>query len=353
MNIFELETPCIVINYDIMKNNSDIMMNAINNSNAKLRPHFKSHKCTEIAKFQLENGAKGLTVAKLSEAEAVLKAVSCDILIANQIVEESKIKRLSQLCKFNDITICVDNKENVLDLERIMASENATISVLIEYEIGMKRCGVLTEQEFYDLYLTISKCSHLKFKGVQAYAGHISHEVDVNKRLKVIKENNEKLTRLIDYLKEKGVAVEIVSGASTGTAETKMNQNIYNEIQAGSYLFLDDCYNKMDIKFKNSLFVLATVVSAKDNLIVVDAGVKTVGIDQGLPSIEGLSFSEIVASEEHLQIHNPNKKLKVGEKLKLIPGHCCSTMNLHDKAYLISQDKVIKTVEIDGRGFGK
>ena len=353
MKVYEIETPALLIDYDIMQKNSSIMMDAINNSKAKLRPHFKSHKCTEITKFQLDNGAKGVTVAKLSEAEVILNEVSCDLLIANQIVEESKLTKLAKLAKNHQITICVDNKQNVLDLERAMSLENANLSVLIEFEIGMQRCGVITNEEFYSLYLTISQCPHLKFRGIQAYAGHVSHEVDLNKRLTTIDENNKKLFKLIDYLQSKNVFVEVVSGASTGTAHNKMNQGIYNEIQAGSYLFLDDCYNKMGLEFSNALFVLTSVVSSKENLVVVDAGVKTVGVDQGLPSVVSLDCDHIVASEEHFQIHKPSKNFNIGDKLKLIPGHCCSTMNLHDKVYLISGDEVVKTLSINGRGFGK
>ena len=153
MDINKIETPALIIDYDLFIKNSSEMMEAINKSHAKLRPHFKSHKCSEIAKFQLENGAKGMTVAKLSEAEVLLNAVSCDLLVANQIVEDSKLERLAVLCKNNPITICVDNAKNISQLESAMAKENATIGVLIEYEIGMERCGVLTKDEFYNLYL--------------------------------------------------------------------------------------------------------------------------------------------------------------------------------------------------------
>ena len=353
MDILNIETPALIIDFDVIQKNSSLMMNAISESRAMLRPHFKSHKCTEIAKFQIENGAKGITVAKISEAEALIKNLSCDILIANQVVEPSKLSRLARLCKDNTITVCVDNEKNVFDLECAMAQENASIGILIEYEIGMKRCGVLTEKDFYNLYLSVMKCPHLKFKGIQAYAGHNSHEINEEKRLKIIEENNKKLNSLIKYLRERGVGIEIISGASTGTAVSKMYQGIYNEIQAGSYLLLDDCYNKMGLPFENSLFVLTTVVSSKENLIVVDAGIKTVGVDQGLPTVSGLSFENIVASEEHFQIHNPTRTFEIGTKLKLIPAHCCSTMNLHDCVYLVRDGKVVKKLSIDGRGFGK
>ena len=354
MDINQIETPALIIDYDVFKNNSDIMMSAINNSYAKLRPHFKSHKCSEIAKFQLKNGAIGVTCAKLSEVETLINAgVKCSILIANQIVQKSKLERLAKLSLHNDVIICVDNKENVLALEDALKTQGSKIGVLIEYEIGMKRCGVLTEEDFYDLYKVITTCPHLNFKGIQAYAGHNSHEVDKDKRLKIVEENNIKLTSLLNYLKKREVKIEIISGASTGTADTKMNQGIYSEIQAGSYLLLDNCYNIMGLKFANSLFVLTTIVSKKDNLVVVDAGVKTVGIDQGLPDVNDFCYSEIVASEEHFQIHNPSKTFNIVDTIKLIPGHCCSTMNLHDYVYLVSGDKVIDKLLIDGRGFGK
>lgn len=234
-----------------------------------------------------------------------------------------------------------------------MAEENAKLNVLIEYEIGMQRCGVLTEKEFYELYLLISKCPHLSFKGIQAYAGHNSHEVDNKKRVAIIDENNKKLKSLLQFLSECDVKVEIVSGASTGTAMEKMNQGIYNEIQAGSYLFLDDCYNKMGLPFQNALYVLTGVVSVKNELAVVDAGVKTVGVDQGLPTVKGVSCSQIVASEEHFQLHNPSVSLEIGQKILLTPAHCCSTCNLHDYVYLVSGDKVLKKLTIDGKGYGK
>ena len=354
MKICEIETPAVVVDIDALHRNSDKMMAAINASKAQLRPHFKSHKCTEIVKFQMANGAKGITCAKLSEAEVLCKSGAVhDILIANQIVDKNKLTRLANLSRTCNLAVCVDDAGNVLDLEKAMADANTNIGILIEYEIGMQRCGVLTEEEFYDLYKVISACPHLEFRGIQAYAGHNSHEVDEKVRLGVTESNNVRLTALLDYLKSKDVKVEIVSGASTGTAFMKMNGGIYNEIQAGSYLFLDDCYNKLNLKFENSMFVLTTVVSKKDNLAVVDAGVKTVGVDQGLPTFKGISCSEIVASEEHFQLHNPDKNLNIGDKILLIPGHCCSTNNLHDKIYAVQNEDVIAVWEIDGRGIGR
>ena len=354
MKIFEIETPAVIIDIDVMHQNSDKMMTAIKASKADLRPHFKSHKCTEILKYQMQNGAKGVTCAKLSEAKAIVAADACkDVLIANQIVQPSKLNTLADLAKKCNLSVCVDNKINVYDLENAMAANDATIGVLIEYEIGMQRCGVRTEEAFCALLDVIKTCPHLEFRGIQAYAGHNSHEVDFDKRLAITNANNERLTSLINCLTARGDAPQIVSGASTGTAMMKMNGGIYNEIQAGSYLFLDDCYNKLGLDLENALFVLTTVVSVNDGLAVVDAGVKTVGLDQGLPTVKGIDCTEIVASEEHFQLHNPSQDLELGQKILLVPGHCCSTNNLHDKIYAVSGDEVVAVWNVDGRGIGR
>ena len=135
--------------------------------------------------------------------------------------------------------------------------------------------------------------------------------------------------------------------------QLKVKESVYNEIQAGSYLFMDSTYSELNLPFKNSLFILSSVVSCKEGLTVVDAGVKTCGVDQGMPKIYENEAFEIVASEEHFQIHGIKIPVKTGDKLKLIPGHCCSTINLHDKIYVIEDGKVIDRIQITAKGIGK
>ena len=216
----------------------------------------------------------------------------------------------------------------------------------------MKRCGVDTKEEVLELAREIEKSDNLMFEGIQAYAGHASHMSDINERKEETNTNFDKLCELLDFLKENDFSINIVSGGSTGTAELKVN-SVYNELQAGSYLFMDNTYSELNLPFKNSLYVLSTVVSRKEGLTVVDAGVKTCGVDQGMPGICDNSCEEIVASEEHFQLHNLENPLNVRDKIKLIPGHCCSTVNLHDKIYLIEDDKVVGRLLITARGIGK
>ena len=166
-------------------------------------------------------------------------------------------------------------------------------------------------------------------------------------------ENHKKILDACQYLSENGINVKTISGGSTGTAAIKVKAGLYTELQAGSYLFMDSTYKSLGLPFENSLFLITTAVSTKDDIVVVDGGVKTCGVDQGMPVVMDFETSLIVDSEEHFQLHNPNKAISVGDKVTLIPGHCCSTVNLHDKIYLVDGDRVVDRILVTGRGIGK
>ena len=353
MDISRIETPALIIDKEIFCKNREAMKNLLKDSSLSLRPHYKSHKCASIAKMQIEDGAKGMTCAKLSEAIDLADSGIEDILIANQITDDKKIRRLADLAGDCHLTVLVDNLENVKKLSKAAKNAGNTIYCLIEFEIGMKRCGVLTKEEVLALAKVINEADNLVYSGIQAYAGHISHMEDEKVRKSLTEENKKKIAELISYLKENGIETEILSGGSTGTAEIKAKDGLYTELQAGSYLFMDYTYKNLDVPFKNSLFVLTTVVSKREGLTVVDAGVKTCGVDQGMPGILGNNASEIVASEEHFQLHGLEKEVAPGDKMMLIPGHCCSTINLHDKIYVVEKGKVIDRILITGKGIGR
>lgn len=353
MKISGISTPALVLDANILKQNMNAMNKILENSSLKLRPHYKSHKCAAIAKMQIENGAIGMTCAKLSEAEDLCDIGVEDILIANQIVDPAKIRRLGELAKNCRLTVCVDHMENVDALSAAAKACGATVYCLVEYDIGMERCGVVDNEDVLKLAKHIIDCDNLVFEGLQAYAGHISHMEDAEIRRKMTAENYGKLKELIAYLSDNGICVKTVSGGSTGTAEIKAMEGLYTELQAGSYLFMDATYRNLSLPFRNSLFVLTTVVSRRQDLTVVDAGVKTCGTDQGMPAPYQGEAEEIVASEEHFQLHHYTEKTQVGEKIRLIPAHCCSTVNLHDKIYLIDGEDVADRILITAKGIGR
>jgi 3-hydroxy-D-aspartate aldolase len=221
----------------------------------------------------------------------------------------------------------------------------------VEYEIGMGRCGASTEAEVCALARQIKEAPGLSFDGVQAYAGHLSHTVSYEERKEESEKNAQKLRSLLAALAEAGTPVNVLSGGSTGTCQIKAAEGLYTELQAGSYLFMDATYDCLGLPFKPSLFILATVVSVSNRIAVVDAGVKSCGVDQGMPIPVGFTVSEVVASEEHFQLHAPSKELAVGEKVLLIPAHCCSTVNLHNHIYLIEKERVVDRITVTARGY--
>ncbi|MBR5507713.1 MAG: DSD1 family PLP-dependent enzyme [Clostridia bacterium] len=353
MNIHNIETPALILDKKVFEENLKAMDEILKGTDLKLRPHYKSHKCATIAHMQIENGAKGMTCAKLGEAIDLADSGVEDVLIANQITDPKKIRRLAELAGDCRLTVCVDNKENIEQLSRAAKMCKNTIHCLVEYEIGMERCGTTTKEEALELAKEIIEKDNLEFDGIQAYAGHISHMENYEERKKETKDNYRKLKELINYFEKNNVPIDVVSGGSTGTASIKAVEGLYNELQAGSYLFMDSTYKELDLPFKNSLFILTTVVSARDGLAVVDAGVKTCGVDQGMPEVSGMTAERIVASEEHFQLHNLSEEVSIGEKLKLIPGHCCSTVNLYDKIYVTDGKKVIDRIPVTGICIGK
>lgn len=353
MYIGDIPTPALILDKTAFEENLKAMEQLLKGSSLGLRPHYKSHKCAQIAKIQLAHGAVGMTCAKLSEAEDLADSGVENILIANQIVQPEKLLRLAILAGKCRLTVCVDHKANVDAVSAAAEAAGTTVHCLVEFEIGMERCGVTEKEQVLELAQYIMRKKNLSFEGIQAYAGHISHMESYEKRQELTTANSKKVAALVEYLKENGVPVNTVSGGSTGTAGIKAEQGLYTELQAGSYIFMDAAYEKLHTPFKNSLFLLTTVVSVKEGLAVVDSGVKTCGVDQGMPRFMEVEAKEVVASEEHFQLHKPSKKLKVGQLLRIVPAHCCSTVNLHDRIYLVEGDKVIDRLWITGRGFGK
>lgn len=353
MRIENLETPSLIVEEKVFYKNMQTMKKLLEGTSLALRPHFKSHKCADIARLQIKNGAKGMTCAKLSEALDLADAGIEDILIANQIVQPQKIERAARLADACRLTVCVDNAENIAALSKAAQNVGSTIHCLIEYDIGMQRCGVIEDSEVLRLAEIIGGSKNLTFDGIQAYAGHISHMVDLNERKQKTAENSFKLKNLLSLLEKKNMPAQIVSGGSTGTAQIKTKEGLYNELQAGSYLFMDSTYKTLNLPFENSLFILSSVVSRRDDLTVIDAGVKTCGVDQGNPDIVGAEVREIVASEEHFQLHGLSVNKEIGDRVLLIPGHCCSTMNLHDKIYIVDGGKVVDRIFTTARTCGK
>ena len=349
MQIDQMETPILLLDMDKMEENFLTMQKIVEKCGIGLRPHYKSHKCLQIAQWQIEAGALGICCAKLGEAEDLAKGGIKDILIANQVVSPSKIARLAHLARGCHLGVCVDDEENIKNLEKAAAAAGSTIYCLIEYEVGMNRCGVETMEEFLGLAKLIKSCPHLEYEGIQAYAGNLAHRKDHDERKEASQKVDERVKELMDYLMEKGMPAAKVSGISTGTSIFKY-RGIYNEMQAGSYLFMDGAYSALGLDFKNALFVLSDLLSVKENRIIADAGLKALGTDMGPPQLPGHPGAEAKLSEEHTTFFLDGHNYKIGAKIIIIPSHGCTTVNLYDKIHMIRGKEVVGVLEVNSRG---
>lgn len=353
----DLETPALVINEDKLDENINKMSVYMKSFGCCLRPHFKTHKCPIIAHKQIKAGAIGITCAKLGEAEVLAESGIDNILIANQVVQVSKIKRLADIAKTCNVIVAVDNLINIDDLS--VAAQNATsnIGVLIEVDVGMARCGVRNKEEALKLAERISNSPGLSFMGIMGYEGHCMFIENMEERKQKTQEANCLLVSYKHFLEEKGYRVDIVSAGGTGTYEFTSNYPGISEVQAGSYIFMDGKYRIVNNDFENSAFLIATVISRPSrDLVVIDAGIKSMTNEFGIPKVicpDGALIEKM--SEEHstIDLRFSSIILDVGDKVIMIPSHICTTVNLHDKYYVMSNNTLISEWEITARGKSK
>ncbi len=352
MELGQIQTPALILDLDALDANQKQMDAVVSGARAKLRPHYKSHKCTAIAKMQMQAGAKGITCAKLGEARDLAEAGIEDILIANQITDKGRIAAAASLAGCCRLSVAVDQRGNILDLEAAAAYYGTVIHCLVEYEIGMARCGVDTPEEAYRLARTVMDCPHLVFEGIQAYAGHLSHEPSKAVRAETALRVESRLRELKAYLENHGCPVREISGCSTATAaDHAFADSVYTEFQAGSYLFMDAAYRGLrDLPFQNSMFVLTSVMSRSGPRTVMDAGIKAVSSDQAPPLLRDFDGCPVILSEEHSQADIPGAAPEIGEKLLMLPGHCCTCFNLYDAVYFVRGGRVVNKVPITSRG---
>lgn len=351
MKIRELETPALLVDKQAMERNMERMDAILAGTSMALYPHYKSHKCPEIAKLQLARGARGITCAKLGEALDLCAAGIPNIVIANQVVQREKLPKLADLAHNCRLTVCADHEQNVLDLEAAMAARgDGTLHVLVEYDVGMNRCGVGSHEEFLALARLIQAQPHLIFEGIQAYAGQLSHEENAQMRFAEVQRIEADVAALKAFCEANGVEIAEICGGSTGFAHEKPKNTVYTQVQFGSYLFLDRSFQPLELQFEQALFVETTVLSAKADRVVVDCGVKTMTMDQYPPYFPAFPQAQLSFSEEHTTLLVENTGLKPGDKLRYVPGHCCTTINTFDRMYAVEGEEVLACWDITSRG---
>lgn len=349
-----VDTPALLLDAAALRSNLERMAAFFANRHCKLRPHFKSHKCTTIAKLQMKAGAVGITCAKLGEAEVVADAGIRHMLIANQIVGPLKIDRLIKLCRRAEPMVAVDSYGNVKMLSEKASAAGVSIGVLIEVDVGMGRCGVAPGQPALELARLVASLSGLRFEGLQGYEGHCVDLRDEGERAEKTRESLKMLVETRRLIEKSGLRLNIVSGGGTGTYTITGDCEGVDEVQAGSYAAMDWWYGDIRPEFKQAMSILAAVISKpKSDLVVIDVGRKGVGGEMGPPRVKNLPGSEVVSfgSEEHMKISIPSgSMLPVGDRIEIIPSHGCTTSNLYSEFVVHENGVVTERWPIEGRG---
>ena len=361
MSLDEVDTPALMIDLDAFERNLRRLADRVRGSGVRLRPHAKTHKCPVIALKQIELGAVGVCVQKVSEAEAMVYGGVRDVLVTNEVVGRQKLRHLMALAHTARIGVCVDDPAQITALEAAASEAGVSIPVHVEINMGGNRCGVEPGEPALELASRIEDMAHLRFAGLQAYHGSAQHLRGWAERQQAIVGAVEKAALTRDLLAANGIACANITGAGTGTFEFETGSGVYTELQCGSYIFMDADYGRnldqdgaATRAFEPSLFVWATVMSRPNaERAIVDAGLKALAMDSGPPAVwDEPAATYERASDEHgrLGIASATNRLRLGDKVRLVPGHCDPTVNLYDWYVAVRGERVEAVWPITARG---
>jgi D-serine deaminase-like pyridoxal phosphate-dependent protein len=342
--IEDLETPAVVVDAGILHDNIHALSRYAAAHNLGLRPHTKTHKIPEIARLQIDSGSLGITVAKSLEAQVMADAGLDEILIHYPVFGKKKLERIAKLARSRRVTLALDSLVTAQAISEAAAAADSTIGLLVEFDVGMRRCGVASPEAVKELAVAIQQLPHVEFSGVSLYPGHIwDKPEDQRPALQIV---SDQLADVLGVLHDSGIACEIVSGGSTPTAYQSHEVRGLTEIRPGTYVFNDR--NTMDAGActlaQCALAVQVTVVSTVvPGRAIVDGGSKTFSSDRLLSGVKA-DFGYVVnhpdihffaMSEEHghLDLSESSYRPKVGDRLNIIPNHVCACVNLHQQIH--------------------
>ena len=364
MDAADIQTPALVLDLDALERNIRKMGDYAKAHGMRHRAHGKMHKSVDVLKLQMDlGGAIGVCCQKVSEAEVFARAGIQEILVSNQVRDPGKIARLVQLPKLSggEVIVCVDDVANVADLSAAAVKAGTRLGIFVEIDCGAGRCGVTTTPAVVEIAKAVAQADNLTYRGIQAYQGAMQHMDSFADRKAKIDAAIAQVQDAVDALKADGIETDLVSGGGTGSYYFESSSGLYNELQCGSYAFMDADYGRIldqngkriDAgEWENAFFILTSVMShAKPDKAICDAGLKAQSVDSGLPFIYGRDDVEYVkCSDEHGVISDPKGVLKVNEKLKLVPGHCDPTANVHDWYVGVRNGKVECVWPVSARG---
>jgi len=331
VNISGLPTPALLVDGAALDHNLATMAAAL--PGPRLRPHVKAHKCTSLARRQRHVGHPGLTCATIREAEGLAGArLGNDILLANEVVDA---RRLGALVRSGEarVTLAVDSDATI-----DAAASGGVREVVVDVNVGLPRCGC--DPGDAGRLADRARATGLEVRGVMGYEGHA---VGLDDRAVRATMTEECMALLLKAHAD--VGGELVSAGGTGTYDLN---TWATEIQAGSYALMDTAYGRLGLPFRQSLSVLATVISVSPGHAVADCGLKALGMDHGNPTIDDATV--FFCSDEHVTFR-PRDPVRVGERIRVVPAHVDPTVAYHERLHVVDGDDVLDVWEVDLRGW--
>jgi D-serine deaminase-like pyridoxal phosphate-dependent protein len=348
----QLPTPCLLVDLLAADRNIAAAAQLLRGTDVRLRPHFKAHKCTELMRRQVQaEGCFGVTCQTAWEAVSLSAAGFTDILVANVVVDPAALAQLGYAARAARITVAADCLEHVRLLEQAAAAADVTFRLLVELDVGMGRCGLPARSPgLVSLAEAIASASRLDFVGVQAYAGHAVLRAGRELRRTLAGQVELQIAAELDRLTQAGLSCPVVTGGGTGTLEALAQGTVFTEAQAGSYVLLDAAYDGLQLPFEPALFCVTTVISrAEPERAILDAGLKALAVDEGLPVPAQPGLRILGLADEHARLAiAAGTSLSVGDKVFLIPSHIDPTVNLHDALYVYDGARLSRW-PVDGR----
>jgi D-serine deaminase-like pyridoxal phosphate-dependent protein len=347
----EIETPALLADLDGMEANLERMAAFFRGVPAKLRPHFKNHKCPELAARQLAAGAIGITCATLREAECLASHGVRGILLANELVDPAKLRRFVDLARESDAILCVDDERIAADLARAARDRHAQVGVLVDVDVGLHRCGVPPGEPALRL-ARAAVAGGLHFRGLMGYEGQVLRKPPGPEKEQAAAAAMRLVIETKQAIESAGIPVEIVSVGGTGTYSISGRYPGVTEIQAGSYLLMDTDYRKCCTDFELTLTMLASVISKTEgDRIVVDAGLKSLSCERGLPAVKdmpGLAVRRLTAEHGIIALEDPAAPVRAGDKIELWVHYADATVNLHDRIYGMRRGRLERIFQVEG-----
>ena len=348
----DIDTPAFLVDLDAFERNLHKMQDFVKEQGVHLRPHFKCHRVPGIASRQMEAGAIGITVAKLAEAELLVNEGIRNVLIANEVRGEQKIKRLVTLARgADDLMVAVDDERGAVELAHAAKAIDSEVGVLVEVNVGMNRCGA-TLEEAVRLAKIVDSQAGLVFRGVMGYEGHVQKPPPGDEKENACREAMKALVDTKEAIEREGLDVDIVSAGGTRTYYITGCYPGVTELQAGSYCLMDLASRNGGGDFELASTILTTVVSrpAPDRAIT-DSGMKSIHPAAGLPEAKdrhGMEVTGLHAEHGILKI-DPDDPVKPGDRLELYVPYLDGTVNIHEKLFCLRDDDVVETWDVTGR----